>query len=205
MDRSSPTQLLLRAGAGDAEALGRLLELYRALIRAQAEDQLDGRLGARIDPSDVVQETLLDAHRDFADFRGRSEGEWAAWLNHILSNNVVEAVRRHDGAKKRSVRSEKSLQDEMRKGLPLQNVLPADQSTPAERAVRNEESQKLEAAIGSLPADQREAIRMRYMKGWSLAQIARELGRSERAAASLLHRAVKELQRQVAIPSRRKK
>jgi RNA polymerase sigma-70 factor (ECF subfamily) len=205
LDRLSPEDLLLRASAGDTEALGRLLEAYRASIRAQAENQLNGRLGARIDPSDIVQETFLEAHRDFPGFHGRSEAEWAVWLNRILSNNVIEAIRCHENAKKRSVRVEKSLQQPVQSGLELQDLLPVDQSTPGQRAVRREESQDMEATIESLPADQRTAIRLRYVKGHSLNQIAKELGRSERAAASLLHRAVKELQRRLAKGSRRNK
>jgi RNA polymerase sigma-70 factor (ECF subfamily) len=194
--------LLRRASAGDAEALGRLLEMYRAAIRAQAAAQLDGRLEARVDASDVVQETFLEAHRDFASFRGGTEAEWIEWLNRILANNIVEAVRRHDGAGKRSVRAERSLQDAVRGGLGLQRILSVEQSTPGQQAVRNEQLEDLEAAIELLLPDQREAIRLRYLQGRSLRQIAEHLGRTERAVASLLHRAVKELERRLTRGSR---
>ena len=162
-----------------------------------AEQQLDGRLEARLDASDVVQETFLEAHRDFASFRGKSEAEWFEWLNRILSNNVIEAVRRHAGAQKRSVRVERSLHDATHSGDELERILSVDESTPGRRAVGNERTRDLEAAIDLLLPDHREAVRLRYLEEYSLSQIAEHLGRSERAVASLLHRAVKDLGRRL--------
>src|SRR5690606_27094331 len=83
------------ARQGETNAVGELLESYRAYLRFLAENQLRGRYPHRISPSDIVQETMLAAHRGFADFRGQSQGEFSAWLRKILSHQLLTALDRH--------------------------------------------------------------------------------------------------------------
>src|SRR5438445_9762152 len=92
---NSPELLLGQARAGCREALGRLLELYRNYLRLLAHTQIDMALRVRLDPSDLVQETLMEAHRDFHDFVGTSERELVAWLRRILVRNLADQVKRH--------------------------------------------------------------------------------------------------------------
>src|SRR3954470_22167833 len=90
-----PEQLLHLARAGDESARGQMLELFRDYLRLLARLELDRRLRGKADPSDLVQETFLEAHRDFPQFRGGTEPELAAWLRQILARNLANLVRRY--------------------------------------------------------------------------------------------------------------
>src|SRR3954464_9755893 len=104
-----PQPLIQRARAGDETALGRLLESYSPYLALLARVQLGRRLQGKVDPADVVQETFLDAHRQFQRFRGTSESELAAWLRTILAGQLSLTVRRYMGVKGRDVRLEREL------------------------------------------------------------------------------------------------
>jgi hypothetical protein len=90
-----PEQLLRQAAAGDGAALGALLGLYRDYLRLLARLGIDRRLRGKVDPSDLVQETCLEAHRDFGQFQGRTEAELLAWLRRILATNPGSGPARH--------------------------------------------------------------------------------------------------------------
>src|SRR5262245_21859978 len=98
--------LLSRARKGDGECLGELLSLYRNYLSLLANTQLERRLRPRVSPSDIVQETMLKAHRHFAQFKGRSEAEFLAWLRQILLSSLAHFVERHLLAAKRNIRRE---------------------------------------------------------------------------------------------------
>src|SRR5437016_2064218 len=104
-----PELLLARARAGDATALERLLESYRNYLRVLARTQVDQALQARVDPSDLAQETLWEAHRDFARFGGTTERELLAWLRRLLVRNVLDAAKKHR-AGRRNVGRQESLE-----------------------------------------------------------------------------------------------
>ncbi len=196
-DDAAPTpDLLTLARQGDAEALGRLLEAQRLRLRLLAERQLQGRLTVRVDPSDIIQQTFLEAHRSFAQFEGRQETEWAAWLQRILDHRVTLAVRDHVLLQKRDLRRERSLED-FAAGPALGQELEAGHSSPSQRAIRGEEVQRLARALSALPPDQREAVRLRHLEGQPLADIARHLGRSPAATAGLIKRGMKALREQL--------
>src|SRR6185436_13070421 len=97
-------QLLQEARAGDVATLGRLLELYRRYLALLARVQIGQRLQGKVDASDLVQETFLDAHRYFPAFRGTSEGELLHWLRQILAAKLADLLRRYLGTKGRDVR-----------------------------------------------------------------------------------------------------
>src|SRR5437660_5036837 len=99
----SPEHLLQEARVGDAAALGHLLELYRRYLALLARMQIGRRLQGKVDASDVVQETFLDAHRHFAVFRGESEAEFVQWLRQILAAKLADLQRRFLGAQGRDV------------------------------------------------------------------------------------------------------
>src|SRR5262245_42002691 len=93
--------LLDAAREGDAVALGKLLELYRQYLALLARLQIGRRLQGKADASDVVQETFLKAHRDFPNFRGKTEAEWMSWLRQILAFQVGQLVRHYCGTQRR--------------------------------------------------------------------------------------------------------
>src|SRR5207245_166431 len=98
-----PDRLLFLARGGDAAALGQLLELYRNYLMLMARVQVGRRIQGKFDAADLVQETFLEAHRDFAQFRGGSERELAGWLRRILATNLANLVRRYQGTRRRDV------------------------------------------------------------------------------------------------------
>src|SRR5438477_9884797 len=108
-----PEGLLRQARTGSASALGQLLELYRNYLDLLARVQIGRRLQGKVDASDLVQETFLKAHRDFARFRGTTEAEWVSWLRQILAFNVAHLVRHYYGTRRRDIRLERELVDEL--------------------------------------------------------------------------------------------
>jgi RNA polymerase sigma-70 factor (ECF subfamily) len=185
------------ARRGDGEAAGELLRKYRAYLRTLAERELDGRLPTRIDASDVVQQTFLEAHRDFAGFRGATEAELVGWLKRILEHNVAEVVRNHTRVQKRAVGQERRLDDSRGSRPPLRDGLASGQSSPSQRVMRGEDAVRLAQALEHLPEDQREAVRLRHLEGWSLAQIAEHMERTPAAAAGLIKRGMRALRKQL--------
>src|SRR6516162_5416091 len=108
--KPDPERLLAEARQGRGESLGRLLELYRNYLALLARTQIDLHVQGRVDASDLVQETFLDACRDFGQFRGTSEIEWVAWLRKVLIYNLARVVQKQLLAQKRNARREVSLE-----------------------------------------------------------------------------------------------
>jgi RNA polymerase sigma-70 factor, ECF subfamily len=179
------------ARATDSPAL--MPERFRTYLRMLAELQLGHGGRAKIDPSDIVQQTLLDAHRDRDQFRGRTEAEMAAWLRRLLACNLADAVRLLGRAKRDAAR-ERSLEAAIESSSArLEAWLAAEQSSPSERAERNEAILRLVDALARLPDANRQALVMRHCQGLSLVEISARLGRTPPAVAGLLKRGLAEL------------
>jgi RNA polymerase sigma-70 factor (ECF subfamily) len=178
------------------------LEAYRDYLRLLAGAQLDPRLRGKLDPSDVVQETLARAHEKGEQFRGSTEAERAAWLRQILASQLAEAVRRYLDAGKRDAGRERSLHAAVEdSSARLEALLAADQTSPSERAVRHEELLRLAQGLAALPPDQRQAVELHHLHGLSVEEAARSLGRSESAVGGLLRRGLKRLRELMREPS----
>ena len=177
----------------NAAADGAKLERFRDYLRLLAEMHLDRRLQAKLDASDVVQQTLLEAHRDFDKFRGQSDAELAAWLRQALVNNLANAARDF-GRAKRDVQRERSLEQSIgHSSCRLEAWLASGDSSPSQRADRNEQLLLLADALAQLPPAQREVVVLRYLHDWSIAEVANHIGRTTPAVAGLLHRALVQL------------
>jgi RNA polymerase sigma-70 factor, ECF subfamily len=174
------------------------LEKYRPYLRILARMQFDRRLQGKLDPSDVIQQTMLQAHRAMSDHRGENSAQLAAWLRQILARNISHAMRdyRRD---KRDVRRERSLQAKLdASSARLEAWLAADCGSPKDAAERNEQILRMAVAMEALPREQRDAIELHYWHGWKLAEIAEYLERSVSAVGGLLHRGLKSLRARLA-------
>ena len=168
-------------------------EPYRRYLRVLAGVHLPAALRGKLDPSDVVQQTLLKAHEKRDQFRGTSEAEAAGWLRAILANTLAEAARAY-GRQQRDHSRERSLEAAVEESSArLEAWLAADQSSPSEAADRHDQLRRLADALGRLPDDQRKAVELRHLFGLPVAQIAAQMGRTEVAVAGLIRRGLKRL------------
>jgi RNA polymerase sigma-70 factor, ECF subfamily len=174
------------------------LEGCRPYLRLLAQLNLAAALKPKFDASDIVQETMLDAHQALSEFRGQSDEELRAWLRQILARRLLRASRDF-GREKRNVARERSIEAALDdSSARIEGWLAAEQSSPSQRADRNEQTARLADALSSLPEAQREAVVLHYWQGWTVAAIASELGRSTSAVAGLLKRGLKLLRLQLA-------
>ncbi|MHC4933857.1 MAG: sigma-70 family RNA polymerase sigma factor [Planctomycetota bacterium] len=186
--------LIETARAGEAKALERLLELYRNYLGFLARAGVDSTLGAKADPSDLVQETLLQAFRKFPQFRGVSEGELVAWLRQILARTLSMLVRRYRATAARNVVRERAIEGALdRSSTALGVLLPARTPSPSQAAQERERSVLLADALAALPADYREVVEMHNFRQLGWAETGASMGRSPEAARKLWTRAIQRL------------
>jgi RNA polymerase sigma-70 factor (ECF subfamily) len=168
-------------------------ERYSQYLRLLARLQLDQRLAAKLDASDVVQQTLLQAHEHKDQFRGHSEAELIGWLRTILANTLAGAVRRFT-TEARDFGRERSLQESLNESSArLEGFLAAEQSSPSERVMRVEELVRLAEALAQLPDDQRLVVELHHLKGMPVAEVAEVVQRSKSAVMGLLFRGLKKM------------
>ena len=195
-DSPDPEGLLRQARAGSGPALGQLVELYRSYLSLLARLQIGRRLQGKVDAADLVQETFLEAHRNWAQFRGTSEGELIQWLRQILASSLSELIRRYLGTRRRDVRLERGLAAELdQSSRVLDQGLVAPQSSPSQQAARREQAVLLADALERLPEDYREVIILHHMEELSLPEVARRMGRTEHSVEKLWARALARLRR----------
>lgn len=189
-------RLLQMARAGDESALAELLAGSRRALIAVARSQLGPRLRGKADPSDLAQEALLEVHRHFDQFRGRTEAEFAAWSRSILAGLIANHVRRYLGTKQRDARLERRLALELNNSsCALERQLGAPAGSPSDEAARHEDVELLVDALERLPAHYREVIVLRHLEGLSFPEVARAMDRSLDSVEKLWVRALAQLRR----------
>jgi RNA polymerase sigma-70 factor (ECF subfamily) len=178
----------MATGADDRE---RPPERYRDYLLLLARLQFDPRLRGKLDPSDIVQQTLLQAHRKRDQFRGKSEVERAAWLRAILAHALADAARKYgQGVLGRERSLEVSLEESSRR---LERWLEDSHPSPGQGLDRHEQLLRLAKALARLPDDQRQAVELRHLQGLSVAEIGQLMGRSPAAVGGLLQRGLRAL------------
>jgi len=191
---ADPEKLLLLAQAGDAAALGLLLDRYRNYLGLLARLQIGRRLRGKVDASDLVQEAFLKAHRDFDMFRGTSEKEWVAWLRQILAMNLAQVVRHYCATGRRDLALERQLTVELdHSSNVMDRGLFAQQSSPSQQAVRREQAVLLADALERLPPAYREVIILSHLEGLGFPEVARRMNRTVDSVKHLWARALAKL------------
>jgi RNA polymerase sigma-70 factor (ECF subfamily) len=192
-NESEVAQWLAAAQGGSREALGQVLEACRRYLFMVARQELDPGLRVKGSASDLVQETFLEAQRDFAQFQGQSEAELLAWLRRLLLNNVADFSRRYRAVGKRKVVLEVPLTTPV-DGQPAADPVAA---TPAPDAVMiaAEESALLRQLLARLPEDYRHVLTLWYHDQLSFDEISRMTGRSVGAIRGLWWRGLQRLKK----------
>lgn len=184
------------ARGGDEAAAGRLLSAYEQYLKLLARVQIGRRLQGKLDASDLVQETFLDAHRQLPNFKGATEAELLAWLRRILAGQVAMTVRRYFGAKGRDLNLEQGIVAQINQSSQaMDGGLIGSNTTPSQHVARREQSVLLADALSRLSEDHREAIVLRHLEGLSLAETAARMGRSEDSVQKLYVRGLMNLRR----------
>jgi RNA polymerase sigma-70 factor (ECF subfamily) len=174
------------------------LERYREYLPLLARLHLTPLLQSQLDPSDLVQQTLLQAHQQRHQFRGQSEPELAAWPRTILANNLAGALRR-PRRQQRDVALERRLEAELADSSSrLEAWLSSGQSSPSKKAMRHEQLRRLAEALAQLPEEQQRAVELHHLKGRTVPEVAQEIQRSRESVAGLLFRAMKRLRQLLA-------
>src|SRR3954454_8152589 len=194
---SSANALISQARRGSKSSLGSLLEQYRNYLVVLATTQIEKRLQRRVSPSDLVQETMLRAHKNFAQFRGTTEPELLAWLRQILVDNLAHFVEQHVLAARRDVRREVSIE---RLGVALEQstiqlaaLVPAQGKSPSMAVQQREEAVVLADRLSKLSDDYREVLVLRNLQALPFDEVAKRIGRSVGATRMLWLRAIDKL------------
>ena len=186
-------RVIQAARGGSQEALGQLIEACRTYLLLVANRELPRAVQGKVAASDLVQDSLLEAHRDFAQFAGHTRHELMGWLRQILVNNVADAYRRYEQAAKRRASREVPL-EEVGTESQLAIDVALDTTSPSQAAMAREEEAELNRALSSLPDRYREVILLHHRDGLSFAEISRQVKRSAEAVRKTWLRAVKQLQ-----------
>ena len=189
--RDDVPALLARARAGEPEVLGQLFERFRNYLCVLARVQIGRRLQRKVEESDLVQETFLEAHRAFPRFRGTSEGELAYWLRQILAARLAMLVRHYFGTQQRDVNLERELTDALgQSSEQLGQAFVASGTSPSQGAARREEAVRLADALAQLPPDYRQVITLRHLEGLTFPDVSKKMDRSVDAVEKLWARAL---------------
>ena len=183
-------ELLAAARGGDAAARDRLLAQSRSYLHVLADARMEPWMRAKFDSSDLIQQTMVEAHEGLERFDGDGEAAWKAWLKKMLQHNVVDAARHYKEADKRDVRRERSADAS---AAPA-GGLSGDDPTASRLAADAERDAELMAAVAALPEDYRRVLTLRTIEQRPFGEVAETLGRSVPATQMLWTRAVRKLE-----------
>lgn len=193
--------LIRRARQGDDQSRQQLFEVGRKYMGVVARAQVESWLRAKVDASDIVQQTLLEAHRDFQRFQGESGQEWIGWLRRILTHNVADFVRHYRGTAKRGAGREVPFRQGSDTDVFGAPEPAAPIATPSQAAIEADTELSLALAMEQLPEDYREVIMLRNLQRLSFAEVAQQMQRSRPAVQMLWMRAIRRLQELMEAPS----
>lgn len=190
-------RLIARARSGDVEARGLLLDQYRNDLKLFARAMVGRSLRQNLDSSDLVQQTLLEAHRDLLQFRGSGEAELISWLRAILIHNVAHQAQ-YGKRKRRGSKCPVSFEELLERSSLSNRLARFDPvESPSRQVIRREQAVLLADALARLPRDQRTALELHHLQGLTVPEVSRAMGRSLLSITGLLYRGTKALRRQL--------
>ena len=190
----SVSELIRQAREGNAQCREQLFGLCRSYLGFVARSLVESRLRAKVDASDLVQETMLEAYRDFERFQGGSEQEWLAWLKRILAHNAADFVRRYRGTAKRRAGREVAFAIRPTARWPQAPEPAAPCATPSQEFLQIDAELRMTAALAELPPDYQEVIVLRNLERLPFNEVAERMERSRPAVQMLWMRAIRKLQ-----------
>jgi RNA polymerase sigma-70 factor (ECF subfamily) len=190
----NPQHTIASARAGGDAAVGALLEVYRNYLRLLAQIEIGRRLQGKVDASDLVQETFLEAHRNFGRFQGNDEPQFAYWLRQILAARVANLVRHYFGTQGRDVRLEEELAAQIdNSSRMLGRELAGSLTSPSEQAAHREQAVLLADALAQLPGDYRDVIVLRHLEGLTFPEVAQRMNKTQDSVEKLWLRGLAKL------------
>lgn len=182
---------------GDQRSLGKLLSSYERYLKLLAQGQLGQALRSKVDASDIVQETFLEAHRSIGRFDGTSGEQFIGWLKAILATRLANTIRHYVGTQARDIRLEECIYQSLdQSSISLGSILADPRSSPSQQVVGKEQSQLVAEAILRLPHDYREVIVMRHLEGMTFPEIASSMNRSVDSVEKLWLRGMAKLKQE---------
>lgn len=170
---------------------------YEPYLRMLARTHMRRAYQAKIGASDMVQQAMMQAVQGLDGFRGSTEAEFRGWLRQILARHLCH-LDRDLHRDKRDIRREQSMEQKLtQSSMRLEGLLAGDGPTPSQNVAMGEHVVRVAQAVQRLPELQRDAVRLHYLEGMKLSEVASELGKSTGAVAGLLHRGMKTLRKQL--------
>ena len=171
---------------------------YEGWLKVLARLEIDSRFQGKYSASDAVQQTLLEAWRDWDQFRGTDEPQRLGWLRQILAHQLAHLARHYAGTKQRDISREVQLENSLATSAGrLQQMSIANWSTPSEHAQANEQQLLFAEVLQRLPADYQRVIMLRNLQELSHGEIARLMDKTEGAVRMLWVRALTKLREEV--------
>ena len=195
-EASQTQELLAGARQGDADAVNRLLERHRDALRRMVDLRMDKALARRVDASDIVQDTLVEANRRLQEYLKDPSMPFHLWLRHMARDRLIDAHRRHRVAARRSLDREQPMiapANYDRSSVELIAELCDHELTPAAAATMHELERRFQEALEQLEEQDQEIVLMRHFEQLSNSEAARALGLSEPAAGMRYLRAMRRL------------
>lgn len=197
---TDPDQRIAAARLRADEELGPLLDLYRGYLGLLARMEVGPKLQRKVDPSDLVQETLLDAHRQFPRFEGTTEAQFLAWLRRILAGKAANTVRHYLGTQGRNIQQE--LEGQLSESFDrmsghLSQLAVATSGSPSQHVLKREQSVMIADALQELSDDYRQVIVLRHWDELTFPEIAERMNRTVDSVEKLWLRAVSKLRQTV--------
>jgi RNA polymerase sigma-70 factor (ECF subfamily) len=197
MSTTQVIQSIQLARLGDDSSLGTLLSSYERYLKLLAQVQIGRALRSKLDASDIVQETFLEAHKSIHRFEGTNGDQFIAWLKSILAKRLANTMRHYLGTQARDIRLEERIENSLdHSSMSLAGMVAVQNSSPSHHVSKKEQSQLMAEALLRLPDDYREVIMMRHLEGMTFPEIAAAMNRTEGSAEKLWLRGMAKLKKE---------